>query len=172
MKKSRLKGFTLIEILIVLSIIGILGSVVIGSVNTAQEKTYYAKSKLQFKSFVESLQLFVIDKGGYPSDANRNIPAGLEEYLTSDSWPSGPWPESIYDWENWNDPNNPGKKIYQISVRFCPVGGSLGQCRFPKQDWAQNFGINSAVYYCIEGACRSHINENINYPGHCVNCQD
>jgi hypothetical protein len=28
------------------------------------------------------------------------------------------------------------------------------------------------VYYCIEGACRSHINRPINHPGYCINCQN
>jgi hypothetical protein len=57
----------------------------------------------------------------------------------------------------------------QISIRFCPVG-QPSQCVFPQQSWAANFDINSSVYYCVEGACRAHVNQPANHPGYCVNC--
>ncbi len=138
----------------------------------AREKAYYVKSQGDFRSFVGSLELYKDDhQNSFPVDANRSIPAGLEAYLSGDQWPDGPWPGSTYDWENWNDPDNSGQKIYQISIRFCPASGTVDDCNFPNTTWASDFDVNSALYYCIEGACRPHINENINYPGHCVNCQ-
>lgn len=171
MKRINSKGFSLIELLIVVTIITILGLIVSGAFNSAREKAYLSKSKLQFKSFEKSLELYKTENGNeFPPDANRNIPAGLEEYLSADNWPEGPWPGSIYDWDNWDDPDTPGAKIYQISVRFCPASGSIDECQFPNTDWAQDFDVNSSIYYCVEGACRPHINEDVDYPGYCINC--
>ncbi len=171
MKRINNNGFSLIELLIVITVITILSLIVSGAFNSAREKAYFSKSKLQFKSFEKSLELYKSDnRDNFPPDANRSIPSGLEAYLSGDNWPDGPWPGSVYDWENWDDPDTPGAKIYQVSVRFCPAGGTIDECRFPTNDWAIGFGVNSSVYYCIEGACRPHINEALDYPGYCINC--
>lgn len=167
-------GFTAIEILIVVAIIGILSAIVMSSFSGAREQAYYMRAQEEYKSMAEALEFYRDDNGDYPPDANRNIPPGLEVYLAGETvgaWPEAPWPGSVYDWDNWDDPDNPGEKIYQISVRFCPIGGPLSACQFPKEDWAQNFEINSSAYYCVSGNCRAHINEPITYPGYCVNCQ-
>jgi hypothetical protein len=123
-----------------------------------------------------ALEMYKLDHGGeYPADANRDIPSGLEQYLAGgdvDNWPKAPWPGSVYDWDNWEDPDDSDLRIYQVSIRFCPAGGDITTCKFPEEDWAANFDVNSSVYYCIEGNCRAHINEDIDYPGYCVNCQN
>ncbi|MEX0931657.1 MAG: type II secretion system protein [Candidatus Paceibacterota bacterium] len=164
------RGFTLIELLVVIAVIGILSTVVLSSLNNARDKARFAKSSSQFKSFHHALELYLLENDGvYPGDVDRGIPSGLESYLASDDWPNGPWSGSVYDWDNWTIN---GEKVYQISVRFCPPGGPIGACNFPNEIWAQDFSVNSAVYYCFEGTCRSHVNEPVDYPGLCVNCHD
>ena len=172
--KNSTKGFSLIELLIVISIIGILTSIVVPAFFSVKNKAYLSKAKAEFKSLELSLQFYVDDYGVYPNDANRNIPPGLEEYLAPGIWPDAAWPGSVFDWENW--PSNqltyePKEQVYQISVRFCPIGGSISECNFPKEEWAEDFDVNSAVYYCIQGPCRSHASKPANHPGYCVNCQ-
>jgi prepilin-type N-terminal cleavage/methylation domain-containing protein len=172
----RQNGFTLMELLVVIAIISILASIVFVSMGKAKDKAYYSRAKMEYKSIATALQLYFEDNQDFPPDANRNVPPGLEQYLSTtegvDQWPTAPWPGSVYDWDNWEDPDNYGENIYQISIRFCPAGGELEECSFPNEDWAENFGVNSAVYYCVSGACRSHINESIDYPGYCVNCEN
>jgi prepilin-type N-terminal cleavage/methylation domain-containing protein len=171
MRYKRYRGFTLIEILIVISIIAMLAGVVLQSVRSAQKKAYSARSTQEFKSMALALELYQGDNNGnYPSDASRSLPPGLEQYLAGGAWPTAPWPNSVYDWDNWDDPDFPGEKIYQISVRFCPSGGPLSACTFPNEPWATNFDIDSAAYYCISGNCRSHASQPKTYPGYCVNC--
>ena len=171
---SGKKGFTLIELLIVLAIMGILASIVITAVSKSKEKAYYTRAIMETRSMSAAIEMYQNDhNGNYPPDASRDIAPGIEKYLAGDQnarWPSAPWPGSVYDWDNWQDPDNPFERIYQISIRFCPVGGTIDQCHFPNEDWAQNFEVNSAVYYCISGSCRSHIAEPVSYPGYCVNC--
>lgn len=167
---KRKKGFSLVELIITIGVIGILSSVVLTSVTKMREKAYFARAKADMKSMALALELYASEhSNNYPADVSRDLPAGLESYLGGGTWPKASWPGSIFDWDNWNDPVT-GKKIYQISVRFCPVGGEITDCNFPKETWANEFGLNSAVYYCIKGACRSHINESVDYPGYCLNC--
>ena len=136
---------------------------------SVREKAYLAKAKKELYSIRESIEFYATDHNNtYPPDTNRDIPPGLEQYLAPGIWPDAAWPGSVFDWENWDDPVT-GEKIYQISIRFCPVG-QPSQCRFPNETWAQDFDINSAVYYCLQGPCRSHLNQPITHPGYCVNC--
>ncbi len=165
------KGFTLVELLVVIAIIGILSSVVFASVSSAKNKAYMARTKAELRAMDRALLMYLGDNNDvYPPDTGRDAPAAFTSYLSTGSWPRPGWPGSYFDWENWNDPDNPGQKIYQISVRFCPAGGNLSTCQFPNEPWASGFGINSAVYYCVSGVCRSHESEVIGYPGYCINC--
>ncbi len=163
------KGFTLIELLIVIGIISILSTFLFSSMVRVREAAYFSKAKKELYSVRESLEFYATDHAGtYPADADRDIPPGLEQYLAPGIWPDAAWPGSVFDWDNWDDPVS-GEKIYQISIRFCPIG-QPSQCKFPNEDWAEDFDINSSVYYCLQGVCRSHLSQPVNHPGYCVNC--
>lgn len=164
------RGFTLLELLIVVGIIGVLSNIVLGNLGSARDKAFEVRGKKELRTLHEALQMYITDNGGRtPVDVSRGLPPGLEDYLPSGDWPSAPWPGSVYDWDVWTDPQG-GPQIQQISIRFCPAGGGTSTCQFPRESWAQNFGVNSAAYYCIQGTCRSHIAESVNYPGYCMNC--
>jgi prepilin-type N-terminal cleavage/methylation domain-containing protein len=170
-RTSQYSGFTLIELLIVVAIVGILYAIVLSSLQKQRDNAYKSTTKDSFNQMNIALQQYLNQSNGvYPPDVARDLPAEIKEYLgknDSDEWPSAPWPGSVFDWDNWDIG---GQRVVQISVRFCPAGGPLSACRFPNEPWAANFGVNSAYYYCIEGACRSHSSEPITYPGYCVNC--
>lgn len=163
-------GYTLVELLITISIIAILARIILPVFGDAREKAYFVRSQQEFLSIYQSLISFRDAHGYFPADANRDIPPGLEEFLAPGIWPDAPWPGSVYDWDRYDDPDRPGREIMQISIRFCPIG-QPAKCKFPDRDWAENFDINSSVYYCIEGACRAHPSRPLNHPGYCVNCE-
>ena len=141
------------------------------SLSGARDSAQYKRALAEFHSLHNALELYYIDNNKYPVGVSRGtLPPGLDPYIAGSGWPEGPWESSVYDWDNWDDPDNPGQRIYQISMRFCPLGGPLSACNFPDEDWADGFLVNSSLYYCVEGACRSHANNPIDYPGHCVNC--
>jgi prepilin-type N-terminal cleavage/methylation domain-containing protein len=161
------KGFTLIELLVVIAILGILSSIILTSLTKARSSAAFARARLEFRSIATAIEMYTQDHGGiFPADVSRNLPPGLEVYLSGGNWPNAPWPSSVYDWENWTDPLT-GLPVLQISVRFCTA---VGVCNIPNEPWATGFDYYSAVYYCLEGSCRSHIDKPINYPGYCVNC--
>lgn len=170
-RKSSAEGFTLMELLIVIAIVAILGSIVGANLFFARDRAYASRALMEFRSLSQALEFYRIDHGAYPADVNRGLPPGLEAYLAGEHWPRAPWPGSVYDWDNWADPDFHGERIVQFSIRFCALGETNpANCNFPRETWAANFGVDSAVYYCVYGNCRSHINRPIHYPGYCINC--
>lgn len=167
---SQPRGFTLLELLIVISIIGILAAIIGAPLISARKKAYYSRSLVEFKSINTALEFWQNDHGSFPPDASRDLPAGLEQYLGPGIWPKAPYPGSVYDWDNWSPSDlsyEPKQQVYQISIRFCTAPGV---CTIPNESWATNFDYYSALYFCISGPCRSHSSQPVDYPGKCVNC--
>lgn len=65
MTKSNKKGFTLIEILVVIAIIGVLASIVMSSVNSARAKAQDASIKANLNSLRIQAAVYRSDNGDY-----------------------------------------------------------------------------------------------------------
>lgn len=164
-KRTRNTGFSLLELLIVVGMMGILLTLVFAKLSSARNHAYGKRAHLEFRAFETAMYRYLLDNNDvYPPDVSRNIPAGLEGYLSGGSWPDGPWPISVYDWDNIGGAN----PYIQISLRFCNLSGS--ECNFPDEDWATGFDSKSAMYYCFQGTCKSHPGRPVDHPGYCINC--
>lgn len=167
-KNKNFQGFTLLELLVVLAIIAILSAIAVSFYSKAINKAYAARSDFELSLLEKGARMYYLEHGIWPPDVSRNIPSELMPYLTqSGNWPRAPWPGSVFDWDHWNIN---GEEIVQISIRFCPAGGPLSACQFPRESWAQNFDVNSAYYICLTGTCRAHSSEPVDYPAKCANC--
>jgi prepilin-type N-terminal cleavage/methylation domain-containing protein len=171
-------GFTLIELLIVIVVIGILATITATTlIPNWKERTYYSRSISELNTMGNAVNLYVAKYNSYPDDQSRGIPASLMEFIQAagrnNSWPSAPWPNSYYDWENWPaDAANGFQQTYQVSIRFCNAGDEAG-CKknFPKESWVTSaWDSYSSVYYCISGTCRPHQDYPTNHAGYCINC--
>ncbi|MBK8012369.1 MAG: type II secretion system major pseudopilin GspG [Deltaproteobacteria bacterium] len=92
--RRRRRGFTLIEILVVVAILGLIGGIVGVAVGNAFDDTSIKTAELQIKKFSEALDLYRIKYGRYPTTAEGlqmlekppgNKP-GLIESIPKDPW--------------------------------------------------------------------------------------
>src|SRR5258705_105904 len=96
-------GFTLVEMLVVIAIIGLImglvGPRVLSSLGESKVKT----AKLQIESFSSSLDLFYLDTGRYPTASEgldaltqrpSNVPVWNGPYLKGGRVPNDPWGNS------------------------------------------------------------------------------
>ncbi len=102
-KKNR-SGFTLIELMIVVVIIGVLSALSMSMYRTAARKARYAGAKIWLKRIYQACEEFYYDCGCYPPDVNPGIcPPGLcPGYL--EQWPKASRDAfgANYDYESHN----------------------------------------------------------------------
>ena len=76
-------GFTFIEILIVVSIIGILASIGMVSYASASKKSRDGKRKADMEQVRAALEMYRVDNDGYPVSGSVVPGESLEDYLDS-----------------------------------------------------------------------------------------
>ena len=103
-KNENRKGFTLIELMIVIVIIGILATLLIPRIMERPEEARRVKAKMDIKAIESALKLYKIDTGVYPTTEQgimalikkpetAPIPARWREggYLDGNTVPMDPW---------------------------------------------------------------------------------
>jgi general secretion pathway protein G len=98
------RGFTLIELMVVIVILGILAGLIIPRIMGRPEEAKELKAKLQIESIETALKLYKLDNGAYP-DTEQGLQALIEKpetgtlpkkwrtggYLEKGKLPKDPW---------------------------------------------------------------------------------
>jgi prepilin-type N-terminal cleavage/methylation domain-containing protein len=89
------KGFTLVELLTVIAIIGVLASIVVVSTSSAQVKSRDAKRKTDINNVAQTLSMYYVQHRSYPLNPtpaqwgwSNYIGNTLSAYMTN--WPTDP----------------------------------------------------------------------------------
>jgi type II secretion system protein G len=102
------KGFTLVELLVVISIIGLLASILFVSLNSAIEKAKIARAVSDIRQIQTAIGIFQYDTGELPGICDYSCTATNDPYLNS------------LDVPGWNGP------YAEIWNRSDPWGGDFG----------------------------------------------
>lgn len=124
MTKTKVKinflGFTLVELLIVMSIIGVLAAVGLGSFTTAQTRGRDSQRKSDLKQIAHALELFYTDYGRYPDASGTRIAACPYNPITQIgsvcAWGTGTLTDgkTVYFKNIPIDPSNASSYTYRI----------------------------------------------------------
>ena len=99
-RKKDQRGFTLVEILVVITIIALIMSLVGPRVLNYLSESKVKAAKIQMQSFASALDLLYLDTGRYPSSAEglnalmkptSAMPGWNGPYLKGDVVPNDPW---------------------------------------------------------------------------------
>lgn len=92
-KERKDKGFTLIELMVVIVIIGILATLLIPRIMERPEEARRIKAKMDIKTLESALKLYKLDNGNYPTTEQ-----GLEALIKKTEIPPVPkrWKEGGY----------------------------------------------------------------------------
>jgi type II secretion system protein G len=119
-KKNNFKiaGFTMIELLIVIVIMGILSAIGLGTFTSSQQKARDSKRKSNIRSISDALETYYNDFGSYPVSGDGDI-FGCGAGAVEECVPGGQWEntdigiDTIYMIQIPEDPNS--GKYYYIS---------------------------------------------------------
>lgn len=95
-QRSKASGFSLMELIVVVTIIGILAAVAIVNVRYAQRKAREAALKDNLFSMRKAIDNFYADKQRYPNDLNELVPNYIRRI------PADPVTQAV-DWEQVMD---------------------------------------------------------------------
>jgi len=162
-------GFTLIEILVVISAIGLLATIVLVSLNYAREKSNFAKIVGDLDQIAKAIELYNTSFGKYPEDKTPADVNGVSESITDNdfngilenapdiipnylpSWPQPPCSIQDYQYDYDNVVQEPYQYvrvvlkapfiINQGGIKIDPWYGHLYKCLY----------TNAPNGYCGDG---------------------
>ncbi|MFQ5464609.1 MAG: type II secretion system major pseudopilin GspG [Thermodesulfobacteriota bacterium] len=107
MRRSRQSGFTLLELMVVIVILGILAAVVAPRLIGRTDEAKVTEAKVQLKNLETALKLYKLDNGTYPSTA-QGLDALVEKPATGKipgKWRKGGYMEkSRIPGDPWGNP--------------------------------------------------------------------
>lgn len=89
-RRGRRGGFTLVEIMIVVVIIGLLAAIAIPMWSSVRERTLVTGFINDLRIFRDAIEVYVLENGSYPSDGSTGtLPPELEESINAAAFTNG-----------------------------------------------------------------------------------
>ena len=131
LKKKR-NGFTLVELMVVIFIIGLMTTIVVINVLPSQDRAMVEKARADIATLGQALEMYRLDNLGYPgsSDGLQALIAPPASLTTTARYRKGGYIKKLPD-DPWGRPyqyDNPGRQgpgydLYSLGADGAPGGG-------------------------------------------------
>jgi general secretion pathway protein G len=88
LKSANNRGFTLIELMVVIVILGILATLIVPNIMDAPDDAKIAKAKVDISAIETALKMYKLQNGNYPS-TEQGLMALVERPETAKNWKEG-----------------------------------------------------------------------------------
>lgn len=86
---SGRRGFTLVEIMVVVVIIGLLAAIAIPALRRVQSRTKISRFISDLRTFAQAFETHALETGAWPANAGSGVvPAGMSARLNTRAWTS------------------------------------------------------------------------------------
>ena len=129
-KFNKQSGFTLIEVIVVLVILGILASIVVPNVISRTDQAQIVKAKQDIRALESALQMYRVDNFAYPS-TDQGLQALVEKPTSgpeAKNWQQGGYIKKVPTdpWQNEYQYPSPGQEgdfdLYSLGADGRPGG--------------------------------------------------
>lgn len=96
----RRAGFTLVEIMIVVVIIGLLAAVAIPAITKGQRRSQNTRFVSDLRVFTQAFETYSLENGGWPPNAGGGVvPVGMAGTFKTDVWTSATVVGGRWNWD-------------------------------------------------------------------------
>jgi prepilin-type N-terminal cleavage/methylation domain-containing protein len=147
MSNARPKGFTLVEVLFVVVILGVLASIVMASFRDFSGDAGRSAFMTSGRIFTEAAMRFELDTGEFPESSDSGVlPTGFGDYVQSTQWESVTPIGGVWDSENnsfgvtsaigvhFNGTGDTKDDVFMTEIDFAMDDGDLTTGRFRQLD--------------------------------------
>ena len=112
------QGFTLIELMIVIAIIGIITAIAIPNFISYRRKARIAGAAADIKNFEKGFIAYALDEGEFPDDSHIVLPdlPTMADYINPDVWGKTTALGGTYNWEGLDSYPYAGISIFEANA--------------------------------------------------------
>ncbi|MGJ3242658.1 MAG: type II secretion system protein [Opitutales bacterium] len=94
------RGFTLVEIMIAVSVIGLLAAIAIPAFQKTRAKSQAYRLANDFRTYANAFEIYALEFGYWPDDEARGVmPDGMDDYMRTHGWTESTPVGGNWDWD-------------------------------------------------------------------------